>query len=120
MQEQSRGEIKVESILQAAGLHYEKEFVIDELVTAKGRHLRFDFAVFDDVGALEFLIEYQGEQHYMAVDHFKGKSGLSKQKYNDRRKAVYCAEHNIPLVAIPYYDYNIVDYDYIITRANYF
>lgn len=47
MQEQSRGEIKVESILLAAGLHYEKEFVIDELVTAKGRYLRFDFAVFE-------------------------------------------------------------------------
>lgn len=37
---------------------------------------RFDFAVFDDDGELDFLIEYQGRQHYEAVSKYGGKKGL--------------------------------------------
>jgi hypothetical protein len=37
---------------------------------------RFDFAIFDDDGNLDFLIEYQGKQHYQAVSKFGGNRGL--------------------------------------------
>ncbi len=78
---------------------------------------RFDFAVFDDAGDLDFLIEYQGIQHYIARSKFGGASGLAKQKYNDNLKRQYCKKHNIKLIEIPYLDEEIMNYDYIIRRA---
>ena len=60
----SRGEIKIEEILLNAGLVFEEEYSYPDLVSSSGRPLRFDFAVFNDEHELEFLIEYQGIQHY--------------------------------------------------------
>jgi hypothetical protein len=113
----SRGEIKIEEILDAAGLPYQEEYTFPDLVSSSGRALRFDFAVFNDEGELEFLIEYQGIQHYQAKSKYGGAKGLYQQKYNDNQKRKYCAEHGIRLICIPYWDENIMDYDYIMKAA---
>lgn len=109
----SRGEIKIEQILTNAGLNFKQEYSFPDLVSSNGRPLRFDFAVFDDNDELEFLIEYQGIQHYEAKSKFGGFSGLRKQQYNDMQKREYCRKHNIILIAIPYVDEGRVNYDYI-------
>lgn len=109
----SRGEIKIHEILEEAGLNFVEEYSFPDLVSSSGRPLRFDFAVFDDEGNLDFLIEFQGIQHYQAKSKFGGASGLRKQQYNDMQKRRYCKEHNIILVAIPYIHEGILDYDYI-------
>ena len=62
----SRGEIKIEEILTAAGVTFQEEYSFPDLVAESGRPLRFDFCVFDDDGNIDFLIEYQGAQHYEA------------------------------------------------------
>jgi hypothetical protein len=54
----SRGEVKIHEILEEAGLRFQEEYVIPGLCSSNGRPLRFDFAVFDDDGNLDFLIEY--------------------------------------------------------------
>lgn len=54
----SRGEIMIEEILQESGLNFEEEYVFPGLKSNNGRPLRFDFAVFDDDGNIDFLIEY--------------------------------------------------------------
>ena len=69
----SRGEIKIEEILQEAGLIFEEEYIFPGLRSDNGRPLRFDFAVFDDDGNIDFLIEYQGKQHYEPSSKFGGK-----------------------------------------------
>jgi hypothetical protein len=115
----SRGEIKIAEILQQAGLVFEEEYIFPDLVSLSGRPLRFDFAVFDDCGDLEFLIEFQGIQHYEAKSKFGGFTGLRKQQYNDMKKREYCAKHGIPLIAIPYWDEGRMDYDYIMRAAGY-
>jgi hypothetical protein len=66
---------------------------------------------------LDFLIEYQGEQHYEAKSKFGGAKGLYQQQYNDKQKRIYCAKHGITLIAIPYWDEHILDYDYIMKAA---
>ena len=76
-------------------------------------------AVFDDGGLLDFLIEYQGKQHYQAVPKFGGEYGLRKQKYNDELKRRYCFLHNINLVIIPFWEENILSYEYIMKKAGY-
>ena len=113
----SRGEIKICDILDAAGLKYQEEYSFSDLVSSSGRPLRFDFAVFDDDGDLDFLIEYQGIQHYEAKSKFGGAKGLYRQQYNDKQKRKYCLLHGYNLIAIPYWDTNILDYDYIMKAA---
>ena len=115
----SRGEIKIEEVLQEAGLVFEEEYSFPDLVSTSGRPLRFDFAVFDDDGNIDFLIEYQGRQHYEASSKYGGKKGLFQQQHNDNKKRRFCALHNIRLVEIPYKDENLITYDYIMEKAGY-
>ena len=115
----SRGEIKIEEILQYAGLDFVEEYSFPDLISSSGRPLRFDFAIFDDDGELDFLIEYQGIQHYEPKSKFGGAAGLRKQQFNDMLKREYCRKHNITLVEIPYTEEGFLDYDLIMTKAGY-
>jgi len=115
----SRGEIKIVDILTVAGLTFKEEYSFPDLVSSSGRPLRFDFAVFDDNGDLDFLIEYQGIQHYEAKSKFGGARGLYQQKFNDAQKREYCRKHGYKLICIPYWDENRLDYDYIMKAAGY-
>lgn len=115
----SRGEIKIYEILKEYGLSFAEEYVIAGLNSSNGRALRFDFAVFDDDGNIDFLIEYQGRQHYEASSKFGGKKGLYQQQFNDNKKRRYCALHNITLIEIPYTEEHLISYDYIMNKAGY-
>ena len=79
----SRGEIKIEEILQQAELVFKEEYIFPDFKSSSGRPLRFDFVVFDDDGNIDFLIEFQGKQHYEASSKFGGKRGLYQQQFND-------------------------------------
>lgn len=115
----SYGEIKICEIFDRAGVIYQEEYTFPDLVATSGHPLRFDFAVFDDEGNLDFLVEYQGAQHYEASGKFGGSKALYKQRHNDMEKVKYCQRHNIPLVIVPYWDFGILDYDYIFSKAGY-
>ena len=115
----SRGEIKIEEILSKAGLNFKEEYIFPDLVSSNGRPLRFDFAVCDDDGDLDFLIEYQGIQHYQPKEKFGGLSGLRKQQYNDALKREYCKAHGYILIAIPYWEEGRISYDTIMQAAGY-
>ena len=67
--------------------------------------LKFDFAVFKD-NNLKFLLEYDGEYHYLPI---LGQVALDKQQEHDRRKDEYCKLHNIDLLRIPYWDFDIIE-----------
>ena len=115
----SYGEIKIQDILSRAGLPYIEEYSFNDLVSSSGHPLRFDFAVFDDDQELDFLIQFQGIQHYKPKEKFGGMTGLKKQQYYDMLKRQYCKKHGIKLILIPYWDYKIIDYDYIMKLAGY-
>ena len=115
----SRAEIKIEEILEKYEMNFQMEYIVPGLNSSNGKPLRFDFAVFDDDGNLDFLIEYQGKQHYEASSKFGGKRGLYQQQHNDNKKRRFCALHNITLVEIPYTEENLISYDYILQRAGY-
>ena len=115
----SRGEIKIEEILKEAELNFKMEYVIEGLNSSNGKALRFDFAVFGDDGELDFLIEYQGRQHYEPSQKFGGKRGFYQQQYNDNQKRRFCAFHDFKLIEIPYTDENLISYDYIMKLAGY-
>lgn len=104
----SKGEQKILSILQKNNISYKTQFSFQELKNIYP--LRFDFAIFID-NKLHCLIEYQGEQHY-------DKNSLWNRENSDNMKKEYCKENNIPLIEIPYTDFNKIDYDYIKEKCN--
>ena len=115
----SRAEIKIEEILKDAGLPFQMEYTFPNLTSSNGRPLRFDFVIFDDDGNIDFIIEYQGKQHYEASSKFGGKKGLFQQQYNDNKKRRFCALQDLHLIEIPYTDENLISYDYIMSLAGY-
>ncbi len=115
----SRGEIRIEEILTEADLNFKMEYSFPGLNSPNGRPLRFDFVIFDDEGKIDFIIEYQGRQHYEASPKFGGKRGLYQQQFNDNQKRRFCALHNFNLIEIPYTEENLISYDYIMKRAGY-
>ena len=76
------------------------------------RKLRFDIYL-DDYNV---LIEYQGEQHYYPISYDDNQSLEEiNNKYNytilhDEIKRNYCIKNNIPLVEIPYWEYDDLEY----------
>ena len=115
----SRGEIKICDILTDAGVLFQEEYSFPDLVGHTKQPLRFDFCVFTDDGEVDFLIEYQGIQHYVPKSKFGGIAGLRQQQYYDMLKREYCKKHNIPLVIIPYTAEGMINYDYIFKAAGY-
>ena len=115
----SRGEIAIEEILTEAGFNYEEEYIFPDLRSSNGRPLRFDFVVFDDDGHIDFIIEYQGRQHYEPSSKFGGKKGFYQQQYNDNKKRRFCALQGFKLIEIPYTEENLISYDYIMKKAGY-
>ena len=115
----SRGEIKIEEILTEAGLNFKMEYIFPDLKSENGRPLRFDFVVFDDDNNIDFIIEYQGRQHYEASSKFGGKKGLYQQQHNDNKKRRFCALRDFTLIEIPYTEENLISYDYIMKKAGY-
>ena len=115
----SRGEIKISEILDMNDMIYQEEYSFNGLNSQNGRALRFDFCVFDDDGKIDFLIEYQGKQHYQPVSKYGGKKGFYQQQFNDNQKRRFCALHNIKLIEIPYTEEHLISYDYIMKKAGY-
>lgn len=107
----SKGELKIEENLKKMGLSYICQYKFNDLKSSSGKHYPFDFAVFIEEKII--LIEYNGIQHYQAVNHFGGDEQLKKQKEHDLIKEVYCQKNNLPLIKIPYWDFDIIDTHYL-------
>lgn len=99
----SKGEEKVRRFLDDNGISYTTEHTFDDCVNRK--KLRFDFAIYKD-GELSKLIEYDGIQHFKPTF---GEKPFEDTKRNDRIKNRYCLENEIPLLRIPYTDFDILE-----------
>ena len=103
---ESKGEQVVRRCLENNDICFLQEYEFDDLLSEKGNPLRFDFAVFNTKGKLIFLIEYDGEFHYQ--DIYKDGS-LEIQQVHDERKNQYCKDNNIPLLRIPYWEFDNIE-----------
>ena len=93
----SWGEQQILSILQNNNIAYKKEKTFADLISAKGGHPRFDFAIYNDNG-LCCLIEYQGIQHYKDCGDF----GSEQRNNTDALKQEYCKARGIHLYEVRY------------------
>jgi len=96
-----RGEEKIQNILQNNNLFFDREKSFKDCIGSKGGKLRFDFYV-----SKHYLIEYDGQQHFYAIDNWGGEEQFQETQTYDQIKNEYCKTHNIPLIRIPYWHYN--------------
>lgn len=97
----SHGEKQIATILTEYNIKFKKEYTFEDLKSKYGQYLRFDFCILDKRNAPQYLIEYQG------VQHFKNAFNISDEEFaesieRDRLKREYCSKHNIPLIEIKY------------------
>lgn len=95
---QSRGEKKIAFILDKFNIDYEEQKRFSDLKSSSGRHLSYDFYIL----SLNLLIEYQGKQHKVPIEHFGGVDNFAKQQTRDKLKKDYANSHNIELLEIWY------------------
>jgi hypothetical protein len=90
------------------GLNYVQQATLEGL--KKERSLRLDFLFFIKKNKRKqwFAIEFQGEQHRIAVKHWGGETGLLYRRECDQIKANYCINHQIILICVQSYKYKIV------------
>ena len=91
----SKGNVKISEILDEANINYEVEKTFKTCKDKK--ELPFDFYVNN-----QYLIEYDGEQHFNQDSPFDYKYTHN----HDILKNNWCKENNIPLIRIPYTIYN--------------
>lgn len=103
---ESKGERVISNYLDFNDYLYKRERVFLDLI-ADG-YLRFDFALLNNDESVYALIEYDGEQHFKPVGIWGGTEGLIKRQYNDNLKNEYCEVNNIPLLRIPYTDFELI------------
>lgn len=102
----SKGEYKIEQLLQQHGIIYAHDYTIPQLKQDLKRNLRFDFVIYDNQNQIVRCIEFDGRQHYDGPDTtYWGHSTDSLQtiQQKDSLKNNWCKENNIPLVRIPYW-----------------
>lgn len=110
----SHGELKVAQILKENNIFFEQEYRAFKF--SNGRWAKFDFFVNN-----RYLIEYDGETHYMSSLHgWQTKEQLQAQLERDTIKNQWCKENNIPLIRIPYTRFNnLCIEDLLLETSNY-
>lgn len=92
----SRGEKKISFILEENNIDYIPQKTFDGCLYKN--KLKFDFYI----KKINLLIEYNGRQHYEAVDIFGGEKTYEKQVIKDNIKKDFCKKNNINLLIIKY------------------
>lgn len=91
-----KGETIISKILNNLNINYEPQKTFEDLRDTA--YLSYDFYVPDQ----NILIEYQGIQHYQAIEYFGGIDAFDKQRKHDIIKLQYAKNNNYNLIAVPY------------------
>ncbi len=102
----SRGEQRVDNFLRKESVKYYQEYRFEDCRNL--RSLPFDFVVLDNLDNM-LIIEYDGEQHFQLVSKFD-ENAFERTQQNDKIKNDYCEINNIPLLRIPYWEFNNIEY----------
>lgn len=112
----SKGENKTSKLLRDANIPFETQKTFVDCVNPQTNiRLRFDFCINN-----EYLLEYDGIQHFVQDSGWVTKEKFDYIKEMDNLKNKYCKEHGIPLIRIPYTQYdNLCLEDLLIETSKY-
>lgn len=96
----SKGELKINQLLQELDYNYCSQYSFSDLKSPKGRTMFFDFAIFDKNNKLICLLEYDGPQHYYGWGG--NKNNLEYIQEYDKIKNDYCKKRGIVLKRIKF------------------
>ena len=108
----SSGEIRLEALLYEHKINFQTQYKLDDF----NPKAHFDFVIFNQNNEIVYLIEYDGEQHFKSIDHWGGDEQFKLQQQRDENKNKYCKEHNLELIRIPYTDFKLLSWDYLINK----
>ena len=104
---ESKGEKTISTYLTENKIKFTSQYTFEDC--RDKNLLPFDFGILNNSSIL-LLIEYDGIQHYKSIEYFGGMESLKSQQRRDKIKNEYCNENKIPLLRIPYWNYdNIVN-----------
>lgn len=99
----SRGEDKIENLLNGLNIFYSKHYRGFDLLYKK--HLEFDFYI----PQLNAVIEFDGIQHFKPIKHYGGFDKFMDLKIKDGLKNEFCYLNKIKLIRIPYWKLNDIE-----------
>lgn len=95
----SLGEYQIFEILTKNNIIFEVQKSFNDCINPKtGYKLKFDFYL----PYYNCCIEYDGKQHFDAIEYFGGEQGLKNIVFRDNIKNQYCQEKNITLLRVKY------------------
>lgn len=107
----SKGEEKIQNILQELDIAFKREYSFDDCRNPKTLGiLRFDFYLPE----YNICIEYDGIQHY--EENTWTHASLEDINFRDKIKNEYCSSHKLKLIRIPYWDYNLLNKNYLLSK----
>ncbi len=102
---ESRGERAVRLFLESNRLLFEPQKTFKDCFHIN--RLRFDFYVISPIK--NFVIEYDGPQHFMPISHYGGKDTYLKTVKRDIIKNSYCRRTKIPILRIQYTQFSEIN-----------
>lgn len=103
----SKGEQKIIEILNAHNIDYTTQKTFDTCCFDNKYPAYFDFYIEN-----KYLIEYDGEQHFNYKNEgWNNKENFNKTKERDLIKNQWCKQNNIPLIRIPYWKLDTLNFD---------
>lgn len=107
----SKGEDRIKLYLEDKNISYQFQYKFPDC--RYKRKLPFDFAVFDKERNLKCLIEFDGIQHFKPTKFTTSQTDYVERFENtkkcDQIKDNYCEEHDIPLIRIPYTEFDNIE-----------
>lgn len=95
----SNGIREIKRILELNQINYITEKTFPTCKFSNGASARFDFFIEQD--DKNYLIEFDGIQHFEEVDYFSHDT-LQNRQEKDKIKNQWCIDNHIPLIRIPY------------------
>ena len=108
----SKGQFLIKKVLDIYNIKYIKEFIPKDL-----KKYRFDFAILSNDKIIR-LIEFDGIQHFEEWDRDK-KDTLSNRQQRDSLKNEWAKNKQIPLVRIPYWEIQNINYNLLFQNDKY-
>jgi hypothetical protein len=96
----SKGEEKIEKILNNLGIFFIREYKFDDCLSVNNNKLPFDFYLPE----FNTIIEYDGIQHFEPISFFGGINSYNNLRINDKIRNEWCLLKKINLIRISYLD----------------
>lgn len=103
----SRGEQKITQLLMENHINYKSQYTFNDFkYKDTSGNPRYDFGILNEHNVLQYLIEYDGIQHFEQLGGWNNKESFDIRHSHDVQKSEYCVLNNIPLIRIPYWRYD--------------